>query len=281
MDQRFRSAGSLVSALLLFIVSLILLLLAGGMIASYLDAMWMVGIFFLVTAIALAYGAVRNLVTRIREDKAAAQQLQTFTRNMTANKTGIVQDISSVTVAAGLGNHSGSIPLACWNYSLPEWEIFLRIETRTLRQDILMQCVLIVVLGTVTVLFSTEATLFGAVAVSASIAIVYGILKYHFHLQSIQHKGQGNPVVLILPGALIINGHYNPISGEHMWFINAVIKKEKACSILEITYGWSTRKGDTHDELRVPIPPGKENEAIRIVKELKGYHTSAVERKIV
>lgn len=285
MDQRFRIAGSLSSAIILIVVSLIFFLLAAGMFAAYPDSIWLVGLFFLVCGAAIVYGAIKSIITATRENKAAEQIKEQVVQQVTrtADTKGQSQQLTTTTVSseAITATIENAALLACWNYSLPEWEAFMRLETKSLRERLLIQSLLIVVLGTVVVLFSTNASLLGAAAASIFTGAVYGLLKYNFHVHSIHHKGPGNPVVLILPDALIINGHYNALKGENLWFENAVIKKEKQCSVLEITYGWSTRRGNTNDEIRVPVPPGKENEAVRIVKELKSRHSDTAERKVV
>jgi hypothetical protein len=67
--------------------------------------------------------------------------------------------------------------------------------------------------------------------------------------------------VIITQYAVIINGKHNAFKSQMYWLGSVSIKDEPSPKVLEIVYNWNTRGGISHDEIRIPIPEGKLEEA--------------------
>ncbi len=50
-----------------------------------------------------------------------------------------------------------------------------------------------------------------------------------------------------------------------------IVEFKDSLDLLEFDIAWSTRKGDTFDETRIPIPHDKKNRALELIEFYKYY----------
>ena len=71
----------------------------------------------------------------------------------------------------------------------------------------------------------------------------------------------------ISPNLNQINGKLNPYRSDRFW-----LKKIQMLAgdpeVIEFTYSWDTRKGRTFDELRIPVPAGRGEEARALIEKI-------------
>jgi len=260
MDQKIRNAGSNMTGVIAIFCGFITLPLGVAFLVSRPAEIWWLGIILLPTSVFLIYTGIKTL-HQAREEKIETENIE---KNI-FNKIAEAQSRNN----KGSNETSPEIKiLAHWQYSPEEWNRFLQMEKKDRKMDLWIEIILIIILGAVLVKFSRSATWLGAFAASVPIAFLIAVLRYKFNLFSISPSGKKNAEVIITDDALIVNGHYNRLSGKNLWMKNVVVKKLKEIEVLEITYSWNTRGGETSEEIRVPVPNGKMAEALEVEKKL-------------
>lgn len=158
-------------------------------------------------------------------------------------------------------------PLADWEYTPGEWAAFVRQERQQLRTEFLLVTIGILIFGTILLRILRQAPLWAAFLVSFVVALVYGFVRYQIHAGFL--AGSGKNRVMIYPHAARINGRWLTWSSSNRKLDGITIRHETDSEILEITYCWNTRSGPASDEVRIPIPQGKLEEARKLLDELR------------
>jgi hypothetical protein len=252
MDQKIRTNGALFTSLLLGFCSVISFILGIGMLTGYPDEIWWAGLLLLLCSVLVGYGSVNSYRSSKKEKKISDEQMQT-----------IQQKIRQV------DNAKGKLEvLTIWAYSQAEWKAFMKWEKAERSSGTLMEAAILVGLGTLAIYFFKGADWITAFTISIVMGIIYGGIKYIITMSSIKLDENKMPEVIITNQSVIVNGHMNRFYGNNLWLGKVSIKEVKAFNILEFTYCWSTRSGETYDELRVPIPKGNLKEAIGLQERL-------------
>lgn len=252
MDQKIRTNGALFTSLLLGFCSVISFVLGVGMLTGYPDDIWWVGLLLLLCSLLVGYGSITSYRSSKKEKQISDEQMQT-----------IQQKIKQVENADGKFE-----VLTTWAYSQTEWKAFMKWEKRERSSGTLMEAVILVALGTLAIHFLKDADWITAFTISIVMGIIYGVIKYMITMSSIKLDENKMPEVIITNQSVIVNGHMNRFYGNNVWLGKVSIKEVKAFNILEFTYCWSTRSGETFDEIRVPIPKGNLKEAIYLQERL-------------
>jgi len=193
-------------------------------------------------------GGISNLKTAKREKKRADEQLAAFKAKPAAATKLPVEVLTS------------------WIYSVSDWKEFVKWERKERKQGTIIEVSLVVVLGTLALRGMQGWIL--ALIISSVIAILYGLLKYFLKTSSIRSDEKGMPEVIITNENVYINGRIHPFYADNLWLGKVDIREEGQLNIFEITYCWNTRKGESFEEIRVPIPKGKLKEAISVQEQL-------------
>ena len=241
-----------------------------GMMASYPNQIWWLGLVLVVSCGLMIYGGIQSIRKSQNATRQAAEEEQRINEEVAQlNALDKTQNESIERKAeAAISDSTYHEVIAHWTFTPQEWKKFLILEKQRRKSSTLIEGSLIVVLGTPFLMWVRLATLGTAFIISVVIAIVISFFRYLLTMSSL---GSILPVneVAITDQTVMINGKLNPYRSENFW-LDKIRILDGDPDVLEITYAWNTRKGKTFDELRVPIPPGKKEEArVTIQKILK------------
>src|SRR5215212_5951975 len=113
MDQKIRTTGGYFTSALLAFCAFIFITLGIGMVASYPDEIWWVGVLLLLCAILVGYSSVSSYRSSKKEKQISDEQMQTIKQKIKPVET---SDIIKLEV------------LATWAYSQTEWKAFMKWE---------------------------------------------------------------------------------------------------------------------------------------------------------
>lgn len=243
-------------AILLFMIAFMFFCFGIGLLFALPDLLGLLGIVVLAFSGVFIYSGVKNLNDAKLMDKDATLQLRSASAALPVQQEDNVhpgnKTVSDVTI------------LARWQYSKEEWKRFLQWERSRRKTSSTIEAVLIIVLGSLLLrnLRDTSWTL--ALAISGAMAILYWLGKYFISMNSIG-KRTFNEVVLT-NRSIIINGKVNSFNDGLYWLKKVELLEENNIYVLEFVYAWNTRKGPGSEEIRVPVPHHKLNEARELIK---------------
>jgi hypothetical protein len=243
MDQKVRTTGWFLTAILLIVCAFIFLVIGVSMLTGYPDKIWWIGVLLVGCSIVVGASSIKNYYSAKNEVRFSEEQMKILPSQI-------------------LGTDNRMEVLASWFYSASEWKAFMKWERKKRGSGTFVETVLIMVLGAITVRYLKGGDWYTALAISVSIAILYGILKYFISLSSINLHDNKMPEVIITNDAVIVNGQMNRFYGNNLWLVKVIVKETGNFNILEITYCWNTGRGQSFDEIQVPIPKGSLKEAI-------------------
>jgi hypothetical protein len=285
VDQKFTSAGTMVSAVIMFFAAFIMLPLGLGFLFSYPEPLWWFGPLLLFGTIALTLNGISNiklskkLAKEAEEDaKVIAQQLykkQSIVQAQPLNFTPATEVKKDISATENLASNpqpqtitNDTIVLVNWKYTEDEWKRFTKWEVKERKTNSTIEAALIVILGTLFVGEIGDLSWWVSLIISVLVALIYWLGKYFLSMASIGRPKGKNSEVVITQYAVIINGKYNAFRNDMYRPGPINIKEDCSPKVLEIIYNWSTRKGSTHDEIRIPIPEGKLEEAQWLARTL-------------
>jgi hypothetical protein len=285
MDQKITSVGTMMTGIILFFCAFIITPLGLGMLFSYPDQIWWLGLLMLAAAVVIVRSGISNVRMANRLSKAADNDLAVIQKQLhkkvapaqritsTAPQTATVPQSQEGAQAKEetVETDTSPIILAHWKYTAAEWQKFIAWETTERKTSTTIVSLLILVFGGLTVIWMKKAGFVLAFALSGFIAVIYWVGRYFISKFSIGEAGNRQNEVAITQDAIVINGKYNAFISEMYRLKDIKIRDEEPLQVLEIEYSWSTRRGESFDEIRVPIPAGKLEEAKWLIKVLKGY----------
>jgi hypothetical protein len=274
MDQQFITGGTIFSGIVITGCGLLISPLAIGMCMSYPHEIWYLGLVLSAAAIAMIYGGIKQLVSVKRSQQAVQQTQAAIQAELLAAKViHIGEKIDDASIEAEIIQKQSTektapaqqVILATWHFTAQEWNAFLRYERKERKLSHAIESVLILILGGLLLLYTRDASPWLAFGISGVIGAIYWIGKYYLSMGSLGAAKPTNEVI-ITPMAIIINGKYNVLRNENIWLSKAKVKEDKGLHLLEFTYNWATRKGDTYEDFRIPIPVDKLTDAEQIAK---------------
>ena len=270
MDQKFIEGGMMSGGILLF-AGVMLLPLGIGALASYPDKIWPLGLLLLASSGVLIYSGINSIRTSSKKLKKTDGQINDIVKQVNTGslKNSIPVKSKAETSIDKLPNDTANVALACWNYSNDEWAKFYKWERKERKTNTLTESLIIVLFGTFFIYITRESDVFLSLAISLCVAITYGLIKYFLTMASLSNASKKQNQVIFTNSSVVINGKLNPFKDDNYWLGKIEILEEPEPKVMEITYHWSTRKGNSFDEIRVPIPKGKLGEAVQLVDKLK------------
>ena len=250
MDQKIRTGGWFLTASLLILCAFIFLIIGIGMLASYPDRVWWMGLLLTLCGIIVGASSIRKYRSAKSEQRFLEEQIKIIDSKIIGRIDNKVEVLVS------------------WFYSVSEWKTFMRWERKKRSSGTLTEAAIIIVLGTLAVRYLKGSNWYTALAISVFIGLLYGILKYIIALSSIKPYDNKMPEVIVTNEAVIVNGHLNRFYGNNLWLGKVTVNDAGSFNVLEITYCWFTRSGQSFDEIRVPIPKGSLKEAIFLQERL-------------
>lgn len=259
MDQQTRIAGTYVFAILLFMIAFIFFCFGVGLMFSFPDIWSLGGVISLGFAGIFIHSGIKNLNDAKNFERDAALQVKAANIK---EQSKTVADKKPETVDATTNNEI--LILANWQYSKEEWNTFMKWENNRRKSGILLETFVIAVFGSVILKFLRNAGWLESILISLAFAIIYWAGKSYIAKNAIG-KAENNQVV-ITNRSVIINGKVNSFRDNLYWLKKVELLQEANIAVLEFVYAWNTRKGSTSEEIRVPVPKDKIEEASYLVK---------------
>jgi len=274
MEEKVRATGTVVTHVLLLGIGLLLLPLSVGMLLSYPHEIFWMGLLLLAACIVFFYSAY----TGIKRGRQQIQQLQQVQQQLDKVQSVPFQEATPLTRAEPSFpetplQHEAFAPhqvLARWEIPDVQWQAFYKTEKQKRFQSLWIEAALILLLGTVLLLIMRGADWPTALIISAALAITWWVLKYLLHLKVLRSSRTVN-IILITTSSVRINDQLHVFYDAHVTPAAFTLVTESKPAVLEISYQWLTGRGATHEELRVPVPLGKEEEARQLVQRLSAF----------
>ncbi|HEX2190455.1 MAG TPA: hypothetical protein VHG51_16220 [Longimicrobiaceae bacterium] len=152
--------------------------------------------------------------------------------------------------------------LAHWTYAPDEWSEYARQELRFRRGEALSVGLGVVVLGVLLLVYRRDAEY----GVALGVAGVVGAIIYAGRLLQARSAHAANTAtrggeVVISPRAVVLNGRYHVLQDDRFHFAGVRLLDEEDPPVLEFSVVWSTRSGRADEQVYVPVPRGREEEA--------------------
>lgn len=161
--------------------------------------------------------------------------------------------------------------LETWTFSNEQWKKFVKIEKKNKKEDNIYFAIGILILCTPMLMVLRGTNFITALLFTSPLAILIPWLRQKFgnpHLK--EHKGEST--VKIFPEYLIVNNKKIDLYGNRKWIKDMrIIETSENFKLLEFTIEWSTRKGNTNDETRIPIPKNKEQRAKELIEFYRNH----------
>lgn len=156
--------------------------------------------------------------------------------------------------------------LAHWTYSDEEWKIFTKKEFNISIREALVVWLMLVGIGTWLLSGYREmghlAAFITCFCTGGLITFIRYIIAYNARKANSSKPGD----VIISAKSILINGIYHTLNDEHKTLSKLELLNDENPKILEFTVIWNTRKGQTNEQVRVPVPSDKLTEAIKLVE---------------
>ncbi len=270
MDENFRTKASRITAVYVVFCGFLCFGVGLFALAIYPIKIWYLGILLVPLSFFIVIEGIRLFKKMGREQLISDAERQTIHHLINSNQSSspTILPAESPGIQHPLGKEALQVNiLARWEYTPEQWQQFIRWEKSERKMEIIITMILVILFGTFILRLSREAPWFAAIGVSLIIAILYGAISYAVALNAIKLKSK-KATVVITTDAVLVNGHYNRLNGENLWFEKVEMKKADQFSYLEFVTGSTIRTGKTTHELRIPVPHDQEIEAAALVAEL-------------
>lgn len=266
MDQKVRNSAGLFSAIIILICGLMILPIAIGALLSTQDTTaFMLGLMLFVASSLLIYGGIKMLI-KSRNEKKRTEEIFNKVIEET-NKTITLNSKTSEVLKDHSEQKNAAEVLAQWNFNKKEWTDFIKWETKERRVNTIIEASWVLILGTLMIVVFRNGNFLIAALISLIIGLIYYFFKIKLTSKSYKTILNENKII-ITPVAVIINDSFNAFRNEDYWLGTVKILKEANFSVFEIEYHWNTRRGGTFDEIRIPIPHNKLEEAEKVKNQL-------------
>jgi hypothetical protein len=157
---------------------------------------------------------------------------------------------------------SGEPILAHWTYPAEEWRAYSEGEWRYRVWEAVGLAVLIGLVGGLIGTWRTGESSYGS-------ALLFGGFLGLLRLGMAHSQRSANPAgpgyAIISPTAVLLNGTHHPLVNERRHFGGVRYASLDQPPVLVFTVRWKTRNGWMNEQIRVPIPTGREDEANAVV----------------
>jgi hypothetical protein len=279
MDENIRSKGATFQLVTYFFIAIIMTPLAIGGLASYPDPAWYFGLAFAVSATLMLYSAFsllrkkrfqerENTMRQLELEAEAFAQKKTVTHSPRSGEASTRKTISDET-ATPIAVEPQYL-LANWTYSAKEWEAFLKVERKVVFGESILLVALITGFGGWILHDDEDESWMFALTFSFIFSLIFVALKSYFKKGFINIKpGTQGVTALISRSSIVLNGKLFNLTSADRSLSKVEIIDKQGLSLVEFTYKWQTRSGATQDEIRLPVPEGRMEEARELVARMQ------------
>jgi len=266
MDEKYRTSGSVLVIVIYFFLAIMILPVGIGMLLAYPNWISLFGGLLILAASLFIYAAIKQ----IKYNKSKVKFNQQLYKNIVDSK----QDITVLNKEIAQSTHDAveKFIIAKWLIDKPTWNLFYKKEKKVRLGDIAIETTLIIILGTLMIKFFRSETYLISFIISSLIGGIYALLKFYLNMKSIAINKNAQAVdIIVTLSSVIINGKINVFRDDTYWMKSVKLKKDMQPLVIEIIYGWTTRRGNTTNELRFPV--NDEDTANTIIKALTANQT--------
>jgi hypothetical protein len=162
--------------------------------------------------------------------------------------------------------------LAHWTYSSDKWKAYAEKEYKTEKGEkkalLIIISVIALVIGIIFFLINPQSgawVLLVMVALIGILAFMAWFTSWYNHRENLKYHGEA----YIADKAVYLNRQLHMWGGIGEKLENVELVKDGDLPLLVITYSVPTRSGRSSTSVRIPVPPGKENEAEGIAAGMK------------
>ncbi len=161
--------------------------------------------------------------------------------------------------------------LDTWIYSAEEWNTYVKEAKIFKKEDNRYFGAAILIAGIPFLMFFRNTGFLMAIAFVIPFAILLPYLRNKIANTTIKETTK-EAYVTFYSEFLDVNGTIIDLFTDQKWIKNMVIlPAKKGLPMLEIEIAWHTRKGNTFDETRVPIPTEKLEKAEALIEYYRFY----------
>lgn len=158
-----------------------------------------------------------------------------------------------------------------WQLNTTEWNHFLNTEKARRTKGLLFESGLIIIVGSVILIFSRPVNFQMSLFFSFPIAVIYYLIKYRTLVSKLPKIGDAVRII-ITPESAAFNQTIYPLNTSGMRVAAAKFIKTQSDLLLEVRYEWKLRKGGfAFEEIRIPVPQDAVQAAERAIELLTGF----------
>lgn len=207
--------------------------------------------------VTMFFGARKKIEDTSRDEKELTEAVK--------NQINLDDAIKSVREQATKPFTDKNTLLAHWTYSDEEWKVFTKKEFKAQIRDALLVWLLLVGLGTWLLAGYRDMGFLAAFITSFSVGALITFIRFIIAYNARKANSSKPGDVIISAKSILINGIYHTLNDELKTLSKLELLKDEAPQILEFTVIWNTRKGQTNEQVRVPVPSDKLSEAGKLV----------------
>jgi len=252
-----------VSAALVLCMSPILLLL--GVVGSFAETGQMRMVFMVMAAsgLAMLIGGIQMLVKWRRAVVEETEHQNAIRATVGPRPAALAQEPAPAALT------SGEPVLAHWVYEPGEWNAYTHGEVKRRMGEWITVAVIVMLVGLVSGRGGgDEGRAMLAAATMVAVMLLAGgmLMAKGDHQANVSGPGEA----IITPSAILLNGRYHVLKNDTYRFKGVRFDEAAKPPQLEFTIGWGTRSGPAGDNIRIPVPAGREEEARKVVAALGG-----------
>lgn len=166
-----------------------------------------------------------------------------------------------------VGNNE-RVVLGEWSIDSIQWKKFIEWESKEQKANIFGEAFWVVVLGMPLLIFTRATSWVLALIFSSLFAVLYGVIKFRFVMKGFP-KGNNGVSIVVTKHFADLSGHIIFYHDGWKWVERVEIKDYEGLQVLEIAYAWTTRRGPTSHELRLPFSEEHRPAVQEIANQLK------------
>lgn len=222
-----------------------------GLFSQKFDYFSLVFILLSLSGLLLITGGIQSFIS--------ARKKEAFEKELTM----LESSNQSSTNAENVKTTAGSEIIGRWEIDETTWQQFIKNEKKYRNQDNFYLLIGFIILGTITLVLNRNSSWTTALITCLFVGMFIVLIRRSMGLKKIQST-RPKKQVLITERFVRLNEFTFILFSENRRTSSIKFIESEIPKILEFKIHWKTRNGSTYDELRVPVPPGKEEAAKKI-----------------
>jgi hypothetical protein len=268
MNENLRSQGQMMTGIICLSVSVLLFPLALGMLFSYPDDSWYLGIVFTISIGLLTYSGINSIRKSKRMEANNAAAILAMKDHLRTLKTPSTNATESDLITSPEIEKQNNI-LASWSYDLEYWKKFQKTERKLRLRNELFLLVLITGGGAWMLHDEKAEDWTFSIIFSFGFGCLFLILKAMVSRNNFDVGSSPKVNVVIDSEKLLINDKLYYFNNSDRWLENLTLIEKEGFDLLEFEYGWKTRSGKASDSLFIPVPEGKKGKALALAELIR------------